>query len=96
MSIVPVIAVFTKYDKLITRLERTMDPSRRAGLDAKQLAELAEDDAKKALENITIDPFEGSVDKEEVPLIHVSSMSRDPNRHARHYATHLIHMRISP
>jgi hypothetical protein len=74
--IVPVIGVFTKYDKLITRLERIMDPSRRAGLNKEQLSKLAEEDAERALKNISIDPFEGSVDKEEVPLVHVSSLSK--------------------
>lgn len=79
---VPVIGVFTKYDKLITRLERTMDPSRRANLTKERLSKVAEEDAENALKNISIDPFEafeGSVDREEVPLVHVST---NPGREA--------------
>lgn len=73
--IVPVIGVFTKYDKLITRLERTMDATRREGLSTEDICRLAEGDAKKVLQKICIDPFEKSVDKDVVPHIHVSSLS---------------------
>jgi hypothetical protein len=72
---VPVIGVFTKYDKLITRLERTMDATRREGLSAEDLSRLAEGDAKNVLKKICFDPFEESVDKDVVPHIHVSSLS---------------------
>jgi hypothetical protein len=71
LEIVPVIGVFTKYDKLINRLERTMDPSRRNGLSKEQISKLAEEVLKK----ICINPFEESVGKDIVPHIHVSSLS---------------------
>jgi hypothetical protein len=83
---VPVIGVFTKYDKLTTRLERTMDPSRREGLSAEEFSKLAEEDAEGVLKKICFDPFEESVGKNVVPYIHVSSMS---NPAARYYTAYL-------
>jgi len=66
--------VFTKYDKLVTRMKRTMGPSHE-GLPQTELLKLAEDNAKAELEKVCIDPFKEWVGKETVPHVHISSSS---------------------
>jgi len=66
--------VFTKYDKLVTRMKRTMSPSDE-GPPQKEFFQLAEDNAKAELEKVCIDPFKEWVGKEMVPHVHISSLS---------------------
>ena len=64
------IAIFTKYDELITRADWQMGGSLRARLDEEGISELLKKDADAALKK-TI-PFEKHV-KKKVPHITVSS-----------------------
>lgn len=71
---VPVIAVFTKYDQLIPRVKRNMDPAAHAGLSADRLSELVKDEADAILQKDCVDPFEKVVQKR-VPHMTVSGKS---------------------
>ena len=65
------IAIFTKYDELITRADWQMDGSLRARLDEERLSELLKKDADAALKKTCTIPFEKHV-KKKVPHITVS------------------------
>jgi len=69
----PVIAVFTKYDKLISRAMRTMDSSRRDGLSEQAISDLAKRDADAHLQEQYLTPFK-RVGKE-IPHVTISTKS---------------------
>ncbi|KAG1897018.1 uncharacterized protein F5891DRAFT_563900 [Suillus fuscotomentosus] len=54
---VPIIAVFTKYDMLIDRMERTLDETSINGLSNKAIEELAKNKADAELEDTCIGPL---------------------------------------
>jgi hypothetical protein len=72
---VPVIAIFTKYDELVTKADFQMSSSQRQKLDQAGISEQLKKDADVALKEICIVPFEKYV-KKKVPHITVSSESR--------------------
>jgi hypothetical protein len=72
LGTIPIIAIFTKYDELITRANWQMDPSLRQTLDEGRISELLKQDADAALKKVCIDPFEKQV-KKKVPYITVST-----------------------
>ncbi|KAG2125429.1 hypothetical protein DEU56DRAFT_824995 [Suillus clintonianus] len=55
---IPVVVVFTKYDRFMNRVNRTLDDSSSAGLDPDALKQLIKDKADKHLKEICIDPLE--------------------------------------
>jgi hypothetical protein len=71
---VPVIAVFTKYDLLVTRTKRNLDTSICAGLSPEQILELAKKEADAILQRDCVGPFDVVVEKQ-VPYMTVSSES---------------------
>lgn len=77
LHLVPVIAVFTKYDKLFTREKRKLKKAPpRTDLTCEEIDYLAEDNANTQLQIKCIKPFEKYVDRMVVPHVTVSSGSR--------------------
>ena len=74
LFVVPVIAVFTKYDEFIGRANFEMDPIRIEGLSNERILTIAKDDAQKKLQAECIEPFEKRVG-DQVPHVTVSSKS---------------------
>jgi hypothetical protein len=68
---VPIIAVFTKYDKLYDREKRTLDESICEGKTDEEISQLVEQAADAALQKDCINPLKERVG-EEVPYIAVS------------------------
>jgi hypothetical protein len=69
---VPVIAVFTKYDQLISRADRKLNSANHAKLNEEQILELVKKDADSTLQQHCIDPFKELMG-DEVPFMTVSS-----------------------
>lgn len=69
---VPVIAIFTKYDELVSRADREMDSSLRSKLDVSQISEHIKKEAEATRKKVCVLPFEKHT-KKKVPHITVSS-----------------------
>jgi len=80
---VPVIAVLTKYDRLMEHAEMALI-RQQSGLAADKLSKLAEKKAEADLQTLCIEPLENLVDKDVVPRIAVSSSSSSHCRSSRH------------
>ncbi|KAG1869352.1 hypothetical protein DFJ58DRAFT_723203 [Suillus subalutaceus] len=55
---VPIVAVFTKYDTLLDRVERTLDKSSLKGLSKADIQELTKKNAKGKLQEVCVAPLE--------------------------------------
>ncbi|KAG1873216.1 hypothetical protein F4604DRAFT_1582674, partial [Suillus subluteus] len=55
---IPIVAVFTKYDTLLDRVERTLDKSSLKGLSKADIQELTKKNAKGKLQEVCVAPLE--------------------------------------
>jgi hypothetical protein len=72
MAVVPIIAVFTKFDELVDREDRNLDPDECDHLSDEEVLKLAKANAEKAFEKDCIVPFQSAVGTK-IPFIAVSS-----------------------
>jgi hypothetical protein len=68
----PIVVVFTKYDALLDRVERTLDNSALKGLSKDAIQELTKKTAKDKLQNVCIAPLEKFAGSD-IPHVTVSS-----------------------
>ncbi|KAG2063321.1 hypothetical protein BDR04DRAFT_1111657, partial [Suillus decipiens] len=69
---IPIVAVFTKYDTLLDRVERTLDKSSIKGLSKAAIQELTKKSAQNKLQEICIAPLEKFA-KSAIPHVTVST-----------------------
>ncbi|KAG2361094.1 hypothetical protein BDR07DRAFT_1410622 [Suillus spraguei] len=81
---IPIIAVFTKYDTLLERVERTLDKSSIKGLSKAAIQELTKKSAQDKLQEVCIAPLEKFA-KSAIPHVTVST-----NGNHEETLTHLI------
>ncbi|KAG6918821.1 hypothetical protein DXG01_011224 [Tephrocybe rancida] len=72
LAVVPVIAVFTKYDLLVTHETRLLKKADREGKSKEAIAKLIEHNARTILDEICVQPFDSFV-KMKVPHVTVSN-----------------------
>lgn len=63
----PVVVVFTKFDKLVTMKRMRLPSTRTAGLSSDEVLQLARDDALQAFEKLCIEPLKTVVAGKEMP-----------------------------
>ncbi|KAF7419488.1 hypothetical protein PC9H_002079 [Pleurotus ostreatus] len=73
---VPVVVVFTKFDKLVTMKRMRLPSTRTAGLSSDEVLQLARDDALQAFEKLCIDPLKTVVAGKEMPAYIKASTSK--------------------
>ncbi|KAG2134598.1 uncharacterized protein EDB93DRAFT_1306011 [Suillus bovinus] len=84
---VPVIVVFTKYDMLIDRVERTLDESSLDGLSDQAVKELIKNKAEAELQDICIRPLEKFAGEGDVRFPHATISTEEVYKET---LTHLI------
>ncbi|KAG1873167.1 hypothetical protein F4604DRAFT_1681216 [Suillus subluteus] len=86
---VPIVAVFTKYDTLLDRMERTLDKSSLKGLSKVDIQELTKKNTKDKLQEVCIAPLEKFVGSN-ILHVAVSSGSHCSNGNHKETLAHLI------
>jgi hypothetical protein len=83
---VPIVAVFTNYDILFDRVERTLNKSSLKDRSKEAIQELAKKSAKDKLQDVCIAPLE-KLAGSDIPHVIVSSGCRCCNCHSRSQLT---------